>query len=741
MSRIGSPLESGGAVASPADFPIVTEIGLTVVTNLLGLAFAVALARWILTADAGSAGLRRLDGAVRRAVDVQLWRSFRSAGAVAAVGLSVALAGSGLRLFGSAPAPSLANSLLTALGFAVGVVMACLTAQIGAQLARAGTVRAVAAARRDTGSAITVLLRSTGAAALFASTTAVLANLGLFVLAFAIEGGFSSTGDAARAASRGALLVAPTAFGSGAAALLIERTGSVYRAAAAVATEIAGEATGAIGHDDARNPALIAELVGSHLGRTAVRVLDLHVAVAVAGAIQAQLGVAIHAATGSVGLALLPVVVHAFAAIASVVGLLVVRVGPRETATVAPFRSLAATVAVATGGLAAASLWLVGEHWLRLFASGLAALAALLIASRIASVHHRTRAGRAREIGPGSRASAVPALAAGVGIGLESTVIPVAVAGLGLVVSWHLGQSTGIADGGVIALATATALLLSAAPFTLALSAFDPSASDARGVLALTHDDDTDATSSRVRELDEAGFAAGHLAQPYLVLLGAVVAVGAAWALGGSHGEPTRVTAFTASVVLPGVVWSGALGGVMVLARIGGAARATGRGAVELSAEIDRQLRRFPRERGVAQIPTDFTPSYRACTDLAATVAARGAWPTALALIVPLLVAIVALVAGWADPSAAGQRLPTQALTALSLVGTVTGLGAALTATGASVLLLGPRRAPRRPASWEESTSTPSALGEVMATTVGPTAMLLVKVVAVAALVLVPALG
>jgi hypothetical protein len=33
----------------------VTEIGLTVVTNLLGLAFAVALARWVFATDAGSA--------------------------------------------------------------------------------------------------------------------------------------------------------------------------------------------------------------------------------------------------------------------------------------------------------------------------------------------------------------------------------------------------------------------------------------------------------------------------------------------------------------------------------------------------------------------------------------------------------------------------------------------------------------------------------------------------------------
>jgi len=719
----------------------VTEIGLTVVTNLLGLAFAVALARWVFATDAGSADLRRIDSAVKRAVDAQLWRSVRRGGVVAGAGLLVALAGPVLKRFGPPPAPGLAATLLATLGFLVGAAAAYLTAQVGAQLARAGTVRAVAAARRSTPAAITVLVRSTGAAALVASTTAVLVNVALYLLAFAVEGGFATAGDVARAATRGAALIAPAALGAGAMALFMERTGSVYRAAAAVATEIGVEATFVRGRDDARNPALVAELVGGHVGRTAVQVLDLYVTVAVAGAIQAPLSLAIHAASSSVGLALLPVVVQAFAAIASAVGLLVVRVGPRETAAAGLLRSLVATVTVATGGLAAASLWLGGEHWPRLLSSGLVVLGALLGAAHVAGAPYRARARRLRDRVPASLGGTAPTLAASWGVGLESGVLPVAIMGLGLGSGWSLGQSTSIADGGVVALATATALLLAAAPFALALSALDPTASDARGVLALTRDDDADPTAARVREVDEVGFAAGHLAQPYLVLLGAVIAAGAAWAIGIKTGAPGSVSAFGISVVLPLVVWAGGFGGVLVLALVGSATRAVARGAVDLVAEIDRQLRRFPRERGVAQVPSDFTPSYRACTEIAAAVATRGTGHVAVALSMPLLVALAALLGGLAEPAAAAERAPTQALAALTLAGTVTSLGATLTAMGAGALLLGARRAPRRPAERDPSTATPVALGEVVATTVGPTAMLLTKVVAAAALVLAPALG
>jgi Na+/H+-translocating membrane pyrophosphatase len=45
------------------------------------------------------------------------------------------------------------------------------------------------------------------------------------------------------------------------------------------------------------------------------------------------------------------------------------------------------------------------------------------------------------------------------------------------------------------------------------------------------------------------------------------------------------------------------------------------RGGREIAGEVDRQLRKFPREHGVSLIPLDFSPSYKACIDLSSRLA------------------------------------------------------------------------------------------------------------------------
>ncbi|MBN2195575.1 MAG: sodium/proton-translocating pyrophosphatase [Polyangiaceae bacterium] len=714
----------------------MTEIGLTAFINLFGLVFAIVLARWVVSVDAGSPDLRRLDGAVKRAVDLQLLRLFRQVSVIGAVALLLPIASQGLRIWGAAPPPHLADTLFCALGTTVGALMACGTAYFSAQLARAGAVRAVAAARRDTAAAVTIILRSTGAAAVFASAVTVLADVLLFLLVVAIDGGFSRGDGMAGATARGALHLTGVAFGAGAAALAIQRAGMVYRTAAAVAAEIAIETSGSLEHHDARNPAVVAALVGSHIGRTAPRVLDFQVAVAMAGALLAPLATLVYEATGSVGAALLPIVVHAFAALASAVGLLVVRVGPRENATRALFRGQLSSTIVATGGLAGATVWLVGAHWRLLFACGLPTLVALVAASYGTRMRARSRFGLPRELSAAQRTGFVPALTTSLGAGLEATVLPVITTGLGLIVTWRLGVMTELPHGGIIALSVATALLLSTAPFVLALATLDPMASDTVGVLALTPEVESDSTIQRVRSLDEAGFAVGHVAQPYLALVGGVVALGAIWILDLAGTPSEKVISSGIDMVRPEVIWGGVVGAAVVLALVGNTARTTARGAIDLAGEIDRQLRRFPREHGVSQIPPGYTPSYRACIDLAAAASARGWVPLAGALAAPLLVAIASAPLGLGDPSP-----PHRALVALVIVTTATGLGLALAAGSTGTLLTSHRRTPRRPATTDGDSASALAIGETLTTAVGPTALLIVKVVAIAALSLVPSLG
>lgn len=707
----------------------MTEIGLTAATNLLGLVFAIVFARWLVTIDPGAPELRRLDIAVKHAIDVQLWRSFRGVGGLAVVGLAVALLGPALRALGPGGPGFIGDLLLTLLFSVMGVLIPCATAAVSAQLARAGSIRAVAAARHDRAAALTVLLRSTGTAALFASTSMVLACIVAFILALALAGAFSEPAAMDREVAGATLRVSTLALGAAIAALVLHRAGVVYRAAAALAGGDL-EATGGLERHDARNPALIASLVGSHVGRAATRVLDYQLAVAVGAAVFAPLGATLYVATGSAGLALLPTVAYGFAVLAGTIGLAVVRVEAQEGLSRGLLRGLAATTLIATAGLAGAAVWLVGEHWRLLSGAGLLVLVSLLAAGHLVAARLRTRHGIQREIGAAQRTGTTPALLAAAGAALETALPLILGAGLPLVFAWHLGEMTGLPLGGVLGLALSLAVLLSAAPFVVALDVLEPLTEDLPSVHALGPDPSSPETTHRLRELADSSTTPGLVARLYLALLSAMLGFGATWILGVSGaGTNGGLLSFGVGVARPAIVWSGALGAVTVFALVGAATRAVARVATDLTQEVDRQLRRFPRENGLVQLPPGHAPSYRGCIDLATQGSHSGLTWVVAALAAPLLVAFGTSSFGVHDSS-----VPEQALAALLLATTATGVAIVLAASAAGTLLCHPRGPTRRSAGGD----TARSLGETLETTVGPTASLVLKVIAIAALSFVP---
>ena len=61
----------------------MTEFGLILAIDASGLAFALLLSRWLVGRDAGGADVRRVGGALGRAVDAFLWSEIRRVGMVA----------------------------------------------------------------------------------------------------------------------------------------------------------------------------------------------------------------------------------------------------------------------------------------------------------------------------------------------------------------------------------------------------------------------------------------------------------------------------------------------------------------------------------------------------------------------------------------------------------------------------------------------------------------------------------
>jgi K(+)-stimulated pyrophosphate-energized sodium pump len=347
------------------------------------------------------------------------------------------------------------------------------------------------------------------------------------------------------------------------------------------------------------------------------------------------------------------------------------------------------------------------------------------------------RFGPLRDMLDALRGGSAATVTQGLGAGLQATGLPMLAVGAAMLAAWQLGAGTDLPGGGLAASLTALMAMLGAGPFMLAMGTLGPIAGNARGVAAMTSLPAEADPARRSGRLDDAGYSATTVAQTYFIVVGCLAALCAAAALpallvGVGTGLLTSIPG-AVDVSNPAVVWSGAVGAVAVLGYAGSAARQSTRCVRSLAAEVGRQLRGFPRERGIALIPRDYTPTYRTCIELATRTALQRILPVATAAL--LLPAALGIALGLLY-SATTSGLVWQGLTALVVFAAVTGLGAALAVDGTRGALTAARRA-NRPRSGQSSLDASVAAGavaDVMGSSAGPAAYLLVKATAVSSL-------
>ncbi|MEB2311621.1 MAG: sodium/proton-translocating pyrophosphatase [Sorangiineae bacterium] len=717
------------------------EIGLILAINVAGLAFAVTLARWVKNRDPGSAESRRLMAAIRRAADQFLWSEHRLT-ALGAAGLGVLIfIVHGALSRGGSPAASLESAFWTVLAVVAGAALASLAAHFAERRTLEASPRTVAAAGISMDRALGIALRSSGAAAIAAQALSTLGVLGFFALVYTMKGGLGlAPAEAAALAARVASLLPGFAVGAAGAALVLQRAGAAFRVASRIGADTAGERDAGLERDDPRNPAVVADFVGDHVGHAAVRVADLFVSCAVASVATVALATRLLAKSPDaparmLALVVLPLAVHAFGVIASAFGVMAVRTDEPSSIDAAFRRGAATTGLVTLGALAGTSFWLLGDqHWARFFAAGalgLAGTGAVAYAARYRAIRRFTPL---RDVLESLRMGEPGPIGYGLGSGLAAALVPILVAGAATVVAWRLGDGSGLESGGLVASVTMLMAALAASPFVLALGALAPIADNARGVATMTLGPGAADADKRTARLDDAGVGAAAMAEPYLIISGSASALLVAGALALGLVEQTRGFA---SVAAPALAWSAALGAAVVLAYAGSAARAAMRGARAVALEVERQLRGFPREHGIARVPREYTPSYRTCIELTTRTALEGVLPpVSLAALVPALVAGALVLA----TRSAHDGVAASSLTAFAVTSTITGLAVALVADGLRCTLVAARRAarPRGSVSGFSASVSGGVIAELAGHAIGPAAHLLIKLTAVACLLAAP---
>jgi K(+)-stimulated pyrophosphate-energized sodium pump len=720
----------------------VSELGLILAVNVAGLSFAVLLLRQLSTGDSGSSDFRRVAGALERASLAFLWQECRLVAFGTGVMALVLIAAHGAFRGASG---ALEPAFWTVLGLVLGAACACLTAQLAARVAARAAVKTLAAARTSLDHALSVAIRAAGAAGMIAETVSALGICSLFGLIYSMKGGVARAPEQDGAVALSVAMLLPGfAFGAVAAALVLQRGGSTYHVASDVGADLAGERDAGLEHDDARNPAVVSDLVGDQVGLAATRSTDAFVSASVANVAAVIIGASIFLAnggrfSGALSVSLLPIVVRAFGVIASGFGLMVVRTDDALNPSAALWRGHATTAIVSLGGLFGATYWLLGESLVFEFvlagALGISISAAVAHAARLRSDR---RFSALKDVTEALRVGDAVTVAQGLASGLRATVLPTLGIGIAMVAAWELGARTGLVGGGTLALTLALTSMLALMPYLAALANFGPIADSARGVLGMHPASAPPDAERRASRLDDAGFVAAAVAQSYFILVSCLSALLAAAALAPLSGR----TGVGAGIDLakPAVAWCGALGAAVVLGYAGSALGSAARGARAVALEVERQLRGLPRDRGVIKFPEGYTPSYRTCIEASTRAGLdRLLLPAAATLLLPaVLGAGLRLLYHSGDPG-----LPSEGLASFVVVASVTGLTAALAVDAARATLCAARRAnrPRVASAGFAASLGGDAVADLVGNSAGAAAHLLVKATAVSALTVAPFLN
>lgn len=716
----------------------MTELGLIVGIDVVGLALALLMWRGVSVRDSGSAAIRRLGGAVERAARAFLWQEYRLI-AIATFALLVLSVGASFG-FGqsSGPVTKLGTAFWVACGVCLGTVGTTVSGYAGTLLAVRGSARVAAASGRSLDAALSVAMRAAGAASLLCETLSGLSVASLFGLLFAVQGGFALPSQQALPLAAHVVLLLPSfVLGSAVSALVLQRGGGAFHAASGVGSDQAGERDAGLDHDDARNPAVVAELVGDHVGASATRAVDAFASASVANVAALVIGAALASSAPSadpLALLALPLVVRAFGVIASGFGLLLVRTAETSSLPYALLRGYLSTAAIALTSLGGTSYWLFGEHFSAIFGCGALGLCSVLLAAHALLLQLGRRSAAIRDGGEGLRLGGGALVSAGLGAGLETALLPSSILAVAIALSITIGAHSGLASGVELGLLVFALSALSVAPFVLSIATLGSIADGARGMASVSGADSE--LKRRSARLDDAGFSGAAVARQYGVFSGTLSSLLMAWAIAS---EGRAISASPPSLVTSSaLVWCGAVGAAVVLGYAGSVARAAVRGAREVSAEVERQLRGFPRDHGIAQVPQDYTPSYKTCVELTCAVSLRRALgPIAAGLAAPLVLGIGLRFSF----RTLAPELVAQGLSWFVVVASLTGLTTALAVGAARATLGSVRRANaqrREGGSAFLSSITADALSDIFGNAAAPALQLLVKATAAAALIITP---
>mgnify|MGYP001772722623 FL=1 len=610
---------------------------LGVIAGILGVLYAVYLARWVLRQDPGTEKMRFISQAIATGARAYLFRQYRT--------LAVLLAALAVLILVAIDVPR-GTMGLTALGFVVGALGSMIAGYLGMYVTTRSASRvAQAAATGGMGKALQVSWRAGAVMGLSLASIALLLISGFYLVFKAVTENW-------------AVPLVALGFGASLVTLFMRVGGGIYTKAADLGADLVGKVEAGIPEDDPRNPGVIADNVGDNVGDVAGMAADVYESYIVTVTAAIFLAAILHLPAQFIEAIILFATLALVATFAGVNMLKTTGVkDPLSSISMAIYATIALSIVLFFAGSFALGLDTTKALALAAATSLGAAIAPLVV--KITDYFTSYNYNPVKRIAEQAKISPATVIITGYGVGLMSAIPVIAVIAAVLGTSYMIGYYTVPVEGfgelskylaGIFGTAMASVGLLVVAGIIITADSYGPVSDNAGGVVEMAGLPDevrevTDVLDSvgNTTKATTKGYAIASAALAALVLFIALIfeIVSSASAL--LHKNLVDVMRESLSVlnVINANVLIGAFIGVSIVYFFSSRTlEAVGRTAMEIVEEIRRQFREKP---GILEWKE--TPDYARVVDIA-TRRALGEFlvPGLAAIIVPLL---TGLLLGW----------------------------------------------------------------------------------------------
>ena len=260
-----------------SDLAMVIALSALVVAAF-SLLFCAWLLAWILKHDCGSQAMQDVSEPIKEGSEgffrTQYGTIFRLAivFAIFLFGLYLFVGGSQGAVFGNT-----STAVITAASFLFGAVCSALSGYAGMWVSVRTNIRVTSAARRCYNEALQLCFRGGAFGAIINVALAIfgVALEYITLRLFIVSAVSASAQDQSKAIKEIPMRIVGFGFGASFVAMFAQLGGGIYTKAADVGADLVGKVEQGIPEDDARNPAVIADLVGDNVGDCAGQAADL----------------------------------------------------------------------------------------------------------------------------------------------------------------------------------------------------------------------------------------------------------------------------------------------------------------------------------------------------------------------------------------------------------------------------------------------------------------------------------